>query len=84
MPLLESVLSNLKLNQPLRSFLNELLLLWLVVPVVMAALYDCYTRHRYGTGMLYEAWAFNRHCTAIAGNKMNFLARLLVGSTSSW
>lgn len=56
-------------------------LLWLVVPVVMAALYDCYTRHRYGTGMLYEAWAFNRHCTAIAGNKMNFLARLLVGSS---
>jgi hypothetical protein len=32
MPLLESVLSNLKLNQPLRSFLNELLLLLLVVP----------------------------------------------------
>jgi hypothetical protein len=32
MPLLESVLSNLKLSQPLRFFLNELLLLLLVVP----------------------------------------------------
>ena len=32
MPLLESVLSNLKLSQPLRSFLNELLLLLLIVP----------------------------------------------------
>ena len=32
MPLLESVLSNLKLSQPLRSFLHELLLLLLIVP----------------------------------------------------
>jgi hypothetical protein len=32
MPLLESVLSNLKLSQPFRSFLHELLLLLLVVP----------------------------------------------------
>jgi hypothetical protein len=32
MPLLESVLSNLKLSQPFRSFLNELLLLLPIVP----------------------------------------------------
>jgi hypothetical protein len=32
MPLLESVLLNLKWSQPLRSFLNELLLLVLIVP----------------------------------------------------
>jgi len=32
MPLLESVLLNLRLSQPFRKFLNELLLLLLVVP----------------------------------------------------
>jgi len=54
-------------------------LLWLLAPVGAAVLYELYTRRLYGTGMLYEAFAFQYHEPGNVTNKIRLPGRAVVG-----